>query len=136
MKVETRRRLYLREAALMLLLARLAVRILPPARVFAWANRPPNRIRRFAADEAGWVGWAVETLGQRRPWMKALCLPRALAAHAMLRRRGLASRLCLGVARKEGGLAAHAWVEVGTDKIAGETEADAYTRLAEFGGAS
>ena len=36
------------------------------------------------------------------PWMNALCLPRALAAHAMLRRRGIASRLCLGVARERG----------------------------------
>jgi hypothetical protein len=53
----------------------------------------------------------------------------------MLRRRGIASRLCLGVARKESGLAAHAWVEVGRRKIdAGGGEA-VYTRLADFGGA-
>jgi transglutaminase-like putative cysteine protease len=135
MKLEARRRMYLREAAVLLLLARLAVRILPPARIFAWANRSPRRIRRFAADEMGWVNWAVETLGQRRPWMNAFCLPRALAAHAMLRRRGIASRLCLGVARKDGALAAHAWVELGKGRIAGKTEAENYTRLAEFGGA-
>ena len=67
--------------------------------------------------------------------MNALCLPRALATHAMLRRRGIASRLCLGVARERGNLAAHAWVEIGNDKIVGATEADGFTRLAEFGGA-
>ena len=54
----------------------------------------------------------------------------------MLRRRGIASRLCLGVARQDGELAAHAWVEVGKDKIVGETEAEGFTRLAAFGGAS
>ena len=118
----------------MLVLARLAVRFVPPARVFAWANRPPRRIHRFAVDEVSWITWAVENLGAS-PWMNALCLPRALAAHAMLRRRGIASRLCLGVARKEGELAAHAWVEIGNDKIVGGTEADGFTRLAEFGGA-
>jgi hypothetical protein len=110
------------------------VRFVPPARIFAWANRPPRRIHRFAIDEANWISWAVESLGAK-PWMHALCLPRALAAHAMLRRRGIASRLCLGVAREGGELAAHAWVEIGNNKIVGGTEADGFTRLAEFGGA-
>ena len=128
------RRVYLREAAVMLVLARLAVRLVPPARIFAWAKRPPRRIHRFAVDEVGWISWAVESLGAR-PWMNALCLPRALAAHAMLRRRGIASRLCLGVAREGSELAAHAWVEIGEDKIVGGSEANGFTRLAEFGGA-
>jgi hypothetical protein len=134
MKAKTRRRLYLREAAVMLVLARLAVRLVPPERLFAWANRAPRRIRRFAADEANWIAWAVETLAGK-PWINALCLPRALAAHAMLRRRGIASRLCLGVARDGGELTTHAWVEIGSDKIVGASQADAFTRLAEFGGA-
>jgi Transglutaminase-like superfamily len=134
MKVKTMRRRYLREAAVILVLARLAVRFAPPAWVFAWANRPPRRIHRFAVDEVSWISWAVENLGTR-PWMNALCLPRALAVHAMLRRRGIASRLCLGVARKGGELAAHAWVEIDKDKIVAGTEADGFTRLAEFGGA-
>jgi hypothetical protein len=133
MKLKTMRRVYLREAAVMLVLARLAVRFVPAARIFAWANRPTRRIHRFAIDEANWISWAVESLGAK-PWMHALCLPRALAAHAMLRRRGIASRLCLGVAREGGELAAHAWVEIGNNKVVGGTEADGFTRLAEFGG--
>jgi hypothetical protein len=134
MTPRTMRRVYLREAAVMLVLARLAVRFVPPARVFAWGDRPPQRIRRFATDEIAWVSWAVEHLGARS-WMNALCLPRALAAHAMLRRRGIASRLCLGVARDRVALSAHAWVEIGNDKIVGGAEADGFTRLASFGGA-
>jgi hypothetical protein len=133
MKVETMRRVYLREAAIMLVLARLAVRFASPARVFAWADRPPRRINRFAVDEVGWISWAVENLGARSS-MNALCLPRALAAHAMLRRRGIASRLCVGVAREGSELAAHAWVEVGKDKIVGGTDVEGFTRLAGFGG--
>ena len=135
MTPRTMRRVYLREAAVMLVLARLAVRFVSPARIFAWANRPPRRIRRFAVDEIGWVSWAVENLGAKS-WMNALCLPRALAAHAMLRRRGIASRLCLGVARDRGALGAHAWVEIGNDKIVGGAEASGFTRLATFGGAT
>jgi hypothetical protein len=132
MKVKTMRRVYLREAAVMLVLARLAVRFVPSARLFAWAHRSPPRIHRFATDEVSWILWAVEQLGAR-PWMNALCLPRALAAHAMLRRRGIASRLCLGVARQGNELIAHAWVEVGKVKVLGAAEG--FTRLAEFGGA-
>jgi hypothetical protein len=138
MTPRTMRRVYLREAAVMLVLARLAVRFVSPARIFAWADQPPRRIRRFATGEIGWVSWAVENLGAK-PWMNALCLPRALAAHAMLRRRGIASRLCLGVARERGAggmLSAHAWVEIGGDKIVGGVESDGFTRLATFGGAS
>jgi len=118
----------------MLIAARLAVRFVAPARLFAWADRPPRRRRRFAADENRWVSWAIDTLGARR-WTRALCLPRALAAQAMLRRRGVASRLCLGVKGSDGAVDAHAWVEIGGDKIVGGAEAADFTPLAAFGGA-
>lgn len=134
MTPRTRRRVYLREAAVMLVLAQLAVRFLPAARLFGWADRTTRHIRRFAVDEADWIAWAVEHVGAR-PGMNALCLPRALAAHAMLRRRGIASRLCLGVASTGSKIAAHAWLEVGEKKIVGGDEADDFTQLAAFGGA-
>jgi hypothetical protein len=134
MTPRTMRGVYLREAAVTLVLARLAVRFVPTAHIFAWADRAPRRIRRFATDEIAWVSWAVENLGTK-PWINALCLPRALAAHAMLRRRGIASRLCLGVARERDALSAHAWVEIGGDKIVGGAEADGFTPIATFGGA-
>lgn len=134
MKRHTIRRMYLREAFVTVVLAQLAVRFIPAARVFAWANRPLRRSNRFASDEAKWISWAVETVGAK-PWMNALCLPRALAAHAMLHRRGIASRLCLGVARDGHDLAAHAWVEVGGREIISNPDAGRFKRLAEFGGA-
>lgn len=119
----------------MLVLARLAVRWLPSARLLEWADRPIRHIRRFASDEAHWVAWAIEHAGMQ-PGMNVLCLPRALAAHAMLRRRGIASRLCLGVARDRGQFAAHAWIEVGERKVVGGEEASGFTQIAAFGGVS
>jgi hypothetical protein len=133
MKATTMRRVYLREAAIMLLLARLAVRFLRPAMLFAWAGLPTKRVRRFADDEARWVAWAVDHAGPLGR-MNGLCLPRALAAHAMLRRRGIASRLCLGVARTGNAFAAHAWIEIGEERLIGGDEAAGFTRLAAFGG--
>jgi hypothetical protein len=132
MKLKTIRRSYLREAAVMIVLAQLAVRFISPARIFSWANRPPRRVNRFAVDEERWVSWAVENVAAK-PWVNALCLARALAAHAMLRRRGVASRLCVGVARDGNDLLAHAWVEVGKKKIVSNVEDIRFTRLAEFG---
>jgi hypothetical protein len=133
MKHRTKQRMYVREAAFQLALARFAVRLLPATRLVAWARRPPRRINRFAGPEVGWITWAVETIGSKR-WMQASCLPRALAAQSMLRRRGIASRLCLGVAREGRALSAHAWIELGQDVIVGGDAAPRFTRLVEFGG--
>jgi hypothetical protein len=135
MKAKTIRRVYLREAVVSLLLARFAVRLISPVRIFAWANRPPRETRRFAGDEIGWVLWAIDTSAAifRK---ETLCLPRALATHSMLRRRGITSRVCLGVAREQDKLAAHAWVEVGEDRAVAGPGAGAFTRIAEFGGPS
>lgn len=135
MKLTTRRRAYQQEAFVAVVLARFAVRFISPARIFSWANRPPRRINRFTGDEASWVIWAVDRVAAR-PWMNALCLPRAIAAHAMLRRRGIPSRLCLGVAREGHALVAHAWVETAAHKVASDPEIGRFTHLARFGSAS
>jgi hypothetical protein len=135
MKAETIQRIYLREATVSLLLARVAVRVIPAARVFGWANRPPRQTRRFAADEIGWVLWSIDAAAAKFR-KETLCLPRALAAHSMLRRRGITSRVCLGVAREQDKLTAHAWVEIGEDRTVASPGAGAFTRLAEFGGSS
>jgi hypothetical protein len=132
MKAVVMRRLYLREAAIMLVLARLALSILPPARIFAWVNGPLRRVNRFAVDEIGWVSWAIESLGER---LNAGCLPRTLAAHAMLRRRGIPSQVCLGVGRHDDKLTAHSWLEIKKEEVVGRSETHRFVRIAQFGGA-
>ena len=125
--------IYLREATVMLVVARLAVRFVPPARVFAWASRSPRRIHRFAVEEIGWVSWAVETIGAKR-WMNAASLPRALLRRpcfgAVDRQPASAGRCARGRT-----LAAYAWIEVGRNKSVVGAEAERFTPLAEFGGA-
>jgi hypothetical protein len=121
------------EATVALTLARLAVRLLPTAHILAWASRPPRHPNRFAA--AGIVepvSRMVDRIGAQ-PWMRAACLPRALAAQAMLRRRGVASRLCLGATREGGALEAHAWIELGDEVVIGGAEQPRFTRMVSFG---
>jgi len=128
-----RRRLRI-EALAALLAARFAVRFVSTRQLLTWAARQPRLLQRFAdPDLAVQVAAAVEHVGAKTG---ALCLPRALAAQAMLRRRGIASRLCLGVARDGRSLAAHAWVEVGQEIIIGEFDpasGPAYGQVAQFG---
>jgi hypothetical protein len=131
-KTKTMRRAYLMEAIVVLTVARLVLRLLPSAWVFAWAGRPPGRIQRFRGDEIEWVSWAVEKVGASS-WMEVLCSPRALATQSMLRRRGIAIRLCLGVGRQNDALIARAWIEIAHKMIVAGTEARGFTNIAEFG---
>ena len=60
------------------------------------------------------IAWAVDRASQF--FGKATCLPRALAGHAMLARRGFDSSIHIGVAAGDSGqlrspLLAHAWLE-------------------------
>ena len=45
------------------------------------------KLNPIPADQARWVAWSIDTISTK-PWIKASCLVSALAAHAMLRRRG------------------------------------------------
>jgi hypothetical protein len=133
MKLETLRRAYLREATCALIASRLAIQLLPASYVFAWASRRPKRRNRFATDEIDWITWAIEAIGSK-PWMNAASLARALAAQGMLRRRGIVSNLCLGVALDRDELKTHAWIEHDQQVILGGVDAAHFTRLAAFGG--
>jgi hypothetical protein len=58
------------------------------------------------------VAWAVTSAAGHLP-LSSTCLTQSLAAHAMLRRRGVDVEVRLGVRPPDGGpsLAAHAWIE-------------------------
>jgi len=117
----------------MLALAKIALATLSPRRILAWANRPPRRPIRFVeGTEIDRISISVNHIGSQ-PWLHSLCLPRALAAQAMLRRRGIAGTLCLGVNREGGSLAAHAWIEFGQAVIVGGVEAPQFKSVARFG---
>ena len=83
-------------------------------------------------DRAALIGWAVEALGRRLPWMSQ-CLVQAVAATWMLQRRRIPSTLYFGLAKDTGGeLQAHAWVRSGTQVLTGAKERHAFTVVATF----
>jgi hypothetical protein len=85
------------------------------------AGSPATRSRGPHSSDS--VSWAVAAVAARCPF--ATCLVQALAADAILRRRGLTSELRIGV-RVRGNcdvpLEAHAWVECGGALVTGAIE--------------
>lgn len=80
------------------------------------------------------VSWAVQTAARYIP-LGFVCLPQAIAAQRMLRRRGIASTLYLGVApdrEKKESIIAHAWVRAGDKVLTGQAESLRHTVIAKF----
>ncbi len=73
-----------------------------------------------ALQDALPVAWAVRAASRHLPGSYT-CLPQALVAQAMLRRRGMAAALHIGTVLEEGGaLAAHAWLELDGQVLLGD----------------
>ncbi len=105
-------RLILLEAWWLHLVVTVGLIVLPFPRLLALARRPhragaerplPCPVRRIAR--------LVEIAGACAP-RPARCLGHALVLSWLLARRGVTTRLVIGVARSDGELVAHAWVEL------------------------
>jgi Transglutaminase-like superfamily len=101
------------EAAAALLIVRVGLWTLPFAtltRIVDWVANPIERQR--SAVEAGRIGRTVTAVARRLP-LGMTCLVEALAAQAMLRRRGYVSTLRFGVrsGKNPRTIDAHAWLE-------------------------
>jgi hypothetical protein len=125
-------RLLVAEAVASLAVARMVILTVPFRRLAVWLSRsvPPRtgdkelivRVRRS-------VGMAASNV----PW-NAVCLPQAMAAKAMLARRGCGSTFHLGAATgADGKLIAHAWLAVGETIVVGAAGVSAVVPLARFG---
>ena len=130
-----RDRLLLAEAALWLVVARLAVLLVP----FRWMAPRLGETMASSPEEdpadvelPRRVGWAVSVASGSLPW-KSRCLAEAIAGKAMLRRRGVASTLYLGMARDgRQELDAHAWLRCGSVILTGERARQGHEVIASF----
>lgn len=116
----------------MLGLARFVVVTTPFRLIAPWLRRAPEtdsrndvllaRVRRAVTIAARNVSW------------NAVCLPQAMAAKAMLARRGCGSAFHLGADfDAQGKLIAHAWLVAGGAIVVGAAGIDEVTPLARFG---
>ncbi len=74
------------------------------------------------------LAWAVEVADRTMPG-KSSCLRRAAALAHMLRRRGTETSLRLGVARRDGNMVAHAWLEAADGRLFGVDRPGRYAVL-------
>lgn len=78
------------------------------------------------------VRWAIAAVAPFLP-LRTLCLQQAIAARAMLRRRGIGSVLHLGVDQSRGdGLKAHAWLDAGGLRVTGYPVDPALAEVGRF----
>jgi hypothetical protein len=124
------------EAGFWLGVARLALLTLP----FRWIKRGWGEPQALSAEKFQGtppellerVSWAVATASRHLPW-DCLCLAQAMAAKAMLKRRGVSSTLYLGVA-KDGAAQpqGHAWLTCGEQVLTGQQGMGEFTVIATF----
>ena len=142
-QVSGQRRALVVEAVACLLAARLALIFVPFPRLARRLGTfvAPNDARVQAAQLAQSaqqaqlaqeIGWAVTRSARYVPF-KAVCLPQAMAARVMLKRRGVASTLHFGAAKgKDKPLDAHAWLDAAGVEVTGYPVAREFAEIACF----
>jgi len=142
-QVDNRRRALLAEAVAYLFAARLALifipfprlarrlgTFVPPADARAVAVRVGTAPDQALLAEA--IGWAVTRAARYVPF-RAVCLPQAMAARVMLRRRGVRSVMHFGAAKgTEKPLDAHAWLDAAGVQVTGYPVAEGFAEIACF----
>jgi hypothetical protein len=142
-QVDWRERALLAEAVARLIAARARLALTPFRRIaktlgtfvppadprVAEARAPgPEDRARIARD----VGWAVTRAASHVPF-EAVCLPQAMAAHAMLRKRGVGSVMHLGARRsEEKPIDAHAWLDAAGVEVTGYPLSEGMTEIGCF----
>jgi len=129
------RRLFI-EALALLCWARLLIRVVPFRWIAPSLGRPmaesPVDVGDAQRQLARRVAWAVQAVARHLP-LGFVCLPQAVAAKWMLRRRRLPSTLYLGLQRQtERSTTAHAWLRVGDMILTGRNESSNHTVVATF----
>jgi Transglutaminase-like superfamily len=123
------RRALLAKAAMWLVAARAALALFPfrtiaarlgmlqsPEDASSLCCSPLSPAQRLEVQE---IAWAVSRAARHVPF-RAVCLPQAIAAKAMLRRRGIDSVLHFGVAKRaDQSLDAHAWLDAAGIAVTG-----------------
>jgi len=96
---------------------------------------PPARPRASEDDHraATRTAWLVEVAARCvRP--RPTCLAKALVVSSLLRRRGLAAQLVVGVSKAGTRLEGHAWVELGGAALGADPRRGHYRELARIPG--
>ena len=124
----------LASSLLLLPLVSAGLRLVGLRRVLALVAAIPRPFRGAAEDNppgATRVASLVE-VAARCVWPRPTCLAKAIVASSLLRRRGRAAHLVVGVTKARGPLEAHAWVELDGAAVGARPGAASYAVLARI----
>ena len=123
------------EAVFLILFARILLAFLPFSRITPLFSHPQGKTELRGGQRRAartWVKKAIFTAWKRLP-LENTCFHRAMAAHFMLRRRGVATTLYYGAARlPQRGLSGHVWLQDGEVGVVGHHASKDYYKLASF----
>ena len=119
---------FLVEAAATVVGFDLAFRLFSSKTCLALFGRKAASDRKQKGVDPQRMAWLVDVADRYAPG-KSSCLRQAAALAWLLRRRGVATSLRIGVAREEGRLMAHSWLESGDGELIGLSETDKYASL-------
>lgn len=77
------------------------------------------------------IKWIIRAVSPHTPW-QSKCLVQAIVAQHLLRKRGVATTLYLGVAKSGEHLNAHAWLRCGEMIVTGGEAVARYTVISKF----
>ncbi len=106
----------------------LAFRLFSSKTCLALFDRKVASHRRQKGVDPQRMAWLVDVADRYAPG-KSSCLRQTAALAWLLRRRGVATNLRIGVAREEGKFTAHSWLESGDGQMFGLSDPDQYTPL-------
>jgi len=121
------------EAVAVLMVAAACVALLPFRTLARFASRPPHELARpsAGAETVAMVRNAIIRSARRMPF-RAKCFEQGLAAVWMLRRRGVATTLHYGMARRDAELVAHVWVTATDRGVIGCENRNDFRELVRF----
>lgn len=115
--------------------ARLAIAVVPFRLIAPWLGEVGGESRAVLKDQeirtARLVGGAV-TRATHLQRATGTCLAQAIAAHLMLRRRGIPSTVYFGIAIQCWTMTAHAWVRSGGAILTGKTGHERFRVVSTF----
>lgn len=130
--LERGRRSLLLEAVIFLFLSKALLLVMPLKTVLAISQLPEGIIKTPVQSLLKELKWSLQFADKLSLW-KNRCLVKSIAGRWMLRRRKIASTLCLGVKHGENeNLNAHAWLKVDDYEIV--DSGHGYYELASFKG--
>jgi hypothetical protein len=138
-RLSTARKMLAAEAVFWLALSRLMLFVVPFRVLAAWfgvvtapSAVPGGLFSNSDLDLAREISWAVTTAARHVPF-RAVCLPQAIAAKAMLGRRHIANVMHFGVIKKpDEPFAAHAWLNAGPVEVTGYPVAHDFIEMVQF----